>query len=167
MPKLLTQFFPRHIQAPLCWVLKRLTPFLVALGWHCLVQFDVKLDYIYTLLGCIHCAWISSTPVQDLNCFVETWGAHTLLGSFIWIFIPSSALVCVHLYCEPGCVYYKHGQTPAALISCVISCYHKLLYTCTFCSLSPVCSVELYTCTFCSLRTVLTDYWPITGLKIG
>jgi hypothetical protein len=49
---------------------------------HCLVQFDVKLDYIYTHLRRIHCAWIISTPVQDLNCFVETRGAHTLLVHF-------------------------------------------------------------------------------------
>ena len=30
---------------------------------HCLVQFDIKLDYIYTRLCFTHCAWISSTPV--------------------------------------------------------------------------------------------------------
>ena len=43
---------------------------------HCLVHFDVKPDSMYTHLCCIHCAFISSTPVQDLHCFVETWGAH-------------------------------------------------------------------------------------------
>ena len=61
----------------------------------CLVQFDIKLYSMYTHLCCIHCAYISSTPIQGLHCFVETWGAHTLLGSFMWIFISSSTLVCV------------------------------------------------------------------------
>lgn len=40
-----------------------------------------------THLFYIHCAQISSTPVQDLHCFVETWVYILPLGPFMWILI--------------------------------------------------------------------------------
>ena len=103
MPKLLTQFFPRHIQAPLCLLLKRLTPFPGCFRLTFAFQQNTCTQLSHTLVYSGH--FLFEKP--SLFC------AHTLLGSFILIFIPSCALVCVHLYCRPVCVHYKHGQTVA------------------------------------------------------
>ena len=61
----------------------------------------------------LHTLCFAQFAVQHDTTYTHTWGAHTLLGPFIWIFIPSSVLVCVHLYCRPVCVHYKPGQTSA------------------------------------------------------
>ena len=76
----------------------RLTKFLVSISLTTALLFlfsvhTAQVQQLYHLqlvhpLEKQHCAWISSTPLPDLHCFVQTWGAHTMLWSFIWIFHP-------------------------------------------------------------------------------
>ena len=146
----------------------RLTKFLVSISLTTALRvlFSVHTAQVHQLyhlqldhpLDKPHCARISSTPVQNLYCFVKTLGAPILLGSFLRIFIPSSILACVHLYCWPVCVHYKQ----AVVISCC-----TLLHFETSDFHGPVCSAELYTCTgcICSLYCTQLDLDLKTGYE--